>query len=104
MARYILIDSDCGYIFGDSAELNGRVFSGTPAEFAEAMDLAAGISGRSYVEDSLDGKSGYHVYLADVEGSETVPVVEDGQDKATIANVKQNCEYIMSLKIVEDRE
>ena len=48
MTRYILIDNCSGYIFGDSADLNGRIFTGTPTEYAAALDASIGERGRVY--------------------------------------------------------
>jgi hypothetical protein len=96
MARYILIDNNSGYIFGDSADLNGSIFSGSPVEFAAALDASIGEHGRVYEELSRnprDTSTGYDVYRADVDGSDAVPVVWDGQDQETINAVTQSCRY-----------
>jgi hypothetical protein len=95
MARYILIDNHTGYIWGDSADLNGAIFSGTALEYAEALDVSLHDGGRAYTEQSRaqPGQSGYHVYRADVDGSDAVPVVWDGQDQETIDSVTKSCRY-----------
>jgi hypothetical protein len=96
MARYILIDNDSGYIFADSADLNGKAFTGTPVEFAAAFDASIGEHGREYEELShnpRDTSTGYHVYRADIDGSEAVPVIHDGQDQDTIEAVERSCRY-----------
>ena len=102
MARYILIDNNSGYIFADSADLNGKIFVGTPEEFAQAFDESIGEAGRTY---ELIGhaphttETGYHVYRVDVGGSEAVPVVWDGQDKETIKAVQRDCDYEGFIRI-----
>ena len=48
MSRYILIDNNSGYIFGDSADLNGKHYVGTPEEYAAALDRSVGEVGRTY--------------------------------------------------------
>lgn len=102
MARYILIDNCAGYIFGDSADLNGHIFSGTPVEFAAALDASIGEHGRTYEDVSrhalASNETGYHVYRADVDGSEAVAVVWDGQDQETIDAVVQACEYVTTIR------
>ena len=102
MARYILIDNCSGYIFGDSADLNGHIFSGTPVEFAAALDAGIGEHGRTYEDVSrhalASNETGYHVYRADVDGSEAVAVVWDGQDQETIDAVVQDCEYVTTIR------
>ena len=102
MARYILIDNCSGYIFGDSADLNGHIFSGTPVEFAAALDASIGEHGRTYEDVSrhalASNETGYHVYRADVDGSEAVAVVWDGQDQETIDAVVQDCEYVTTIR------
>jgi hypothetical protein len=102
MARYILIDNYSGYIFGDSADLNGHIFSGTPVEFAAALDASIGDHGRTYEDVSrhtlASNEAGYHVYRADVDGSEAVAVVSDGEDQETIDAVVQDCEYVTTIR------
>lgn len=100
--RWILIESNSGYVWGDSADLDGRIFNGTPEEFARALDESVGAFGRSYEEApwaaGRDGAPGYYVYRADVDGSEAVPVVVDGQDQDTIDAVEQNCAEVCFVK------
>ena len=95
MARYILIDNHSGYIFGDSADLNGKIFAGTPMEFAAALDASIGEHGRTYEPGfwPICSETGYLVYRADVDGSEAVPVVQDGQDQEMIDAVERDCRY-----------
>ena len=42
MSRYILIDNNSGCILGDSADLNGKHYVGTPEEYAAALDRSVG--------------------------------------------------------------
>lgn len=95
MARYILIDNNSGYIWGDSADLDGKIFSGSALEYAKALDESLGEYGREYEEVSnLNGRSGYIVYRADINGSDAVNVVFDGQDRETIESVERDCQHI----------
>lgn len=100
MARYILIDNHSGYIFGDSADINGKIFDGTPCEVAQAIDESIGEYGRSYEESDPDNStvSGYHVYRADIDGSEAVGNIHDGQDQEMIAAVERDCEYVTFVR------
>ena len=94
--RYILIDNYSGFIWGDSADLDGAIFSGTALEFARALDESLGDHGRTYTEQSradASNQTGYHVYRADVDGSDAVTIVHDGQDPATIDAVIESCRY-----------
>ena len=94
--RYILIDNYSGFIWGDSADLDGTIFSGTALEFAQALDESIGAHGRTYTEQSradASNQTGYHVYRADVDGSDAVTIVHDGQDQATIDAVTESCRY-----------
>ena len=104
MPRYILIDNGSGYIFGDSADLAGRIFSGTPAEYAAALDASIGEHGRAYAEVSrhalASNETGYHVYRADVRGSDAVVIVHDGQDQETIESVERDCDYVTTLRCI----
>lgn len=106
MARYILIDNCSGYIWGDSADLDGHVFTGTPLEYAAALDARiGGADGREYEEVSrralASNETGYHVYRADINGSEAVPLVEDGQDQEMIEAVIRDCEYVTTIRCTE---
>ena len=96
MARYILIDNYSGFIWGDSADLDGAIFSGTALEFAKALDESIGEHGRTYTKQSrADASSqlGYHVYRADINGSDAVTIVHDGQSQETIDAVTESCRY-----------
>jgi hypothetical protein len=105
--RYILIDNNSGYIFGDSADLDGKTFSGTPEEFAAALDASAGDhTPRSYkliTHNPRTNETGYHVYRADIKGSEAVGVIHDGQDQETIETVERECRY-MGFVFAQTRE
>jgi hypothetical protein len=96
MARYILIDNNSGFIFGDSADHQGEIFDGTAVEFAKAVDEDIGEYGRSYSElDSCnDTTTGYHVYRADINGSDAIVTIEDGQDQEMIDAVESDCDYL----------
>lgn len=106
MARYILIDNCSGYVAGDSADLNGKIFTGEPLEFAAAFDASIGETGRRYTDvgrrELASNETGYHVYRADIGGSEVVPVVWDGQDQETIEAVARDCEYVTTLRCDRD--
>lgn len=117
MARYILIDNSTGYVFGDTADLPAsHVFShdGPAGDEFRAGDMAkncapspimaaqwldeatVGAFGRTYTQHGPDyapvaGEDAYHVYRADVRGSEAVPVVTDGQDQEMIDAVERDC-------------
>lgn len=99
MPRYILIDNGSGYVFGDTADLPGNddPSSLTPIEAARLLDESIGEPGREYEligYNPRDTSTGYHVYRADVEGSDAVAVVTDGQDREVIEAVERDCEYV----------
>ncbi len=103
MARYILIDNNSGYIWGDSADLNGAIFpTDYPVEYAKALDASLGETDRTYEFSSYNPRSsvsGYHVYRADINGSDAVATVWDGQDQATISAVEASCDYVGFIAI-----
>lgn len=110
--RLILIDNHSGYIWADTADLPGFDDSITDHETA-ALAAARGIDAhvgchnpRSYAFawSNRDTGTGYHVYRADVRGSEAVPVVHDGQDQDTIDTVMRDCEYVGYVAVREDAE
>jgi hypothetical protein len=105
MPRFILIDEHSGFIYGDTADLpRDHLIEGeqagdlelTPELAARWVDEAEGGKyGRRYSLTSHmpQGASGYHVYRADVGGSDAVPLVWDGQDRETIEAVLEYCKY-----------
>ena len=102
MSRYILIDNNSGCILGDSADLNGKHYVGTPEEYAAALDRSVGEVGRTYTlinHNPRSAERGYQVYRADVGDGEAVPVVHDGQDRDTIDAVGRDCEYVGFIRI-----
>jgi hypothetical protein len=107
MSRFILIDNSSGYIWGDSADLDGKIFSGTPMEFAAALDAHIGVHGRTYEEVGhhalASNETGYHAYRADVGGSKAFPVVQDGQDREMIA-AALDCEYVTTIRCLSGTE
>lgn len=102
MPRYILIDNCSGYIFGDSADLNGNAFDGTPLEYAAALDASIGEHGRDYEEVSnhalASNETGYHADRA----NDAVPVVGDGTDQTMIETVLRDCEYVTTIRCTRE--
>ncbi len=108
MARYILIDNDSGYIFGDTADYNGKIYTAkSPADAARELDeTIVKQHGRTYVETSRpsDGRTGYHVYRADVGGSDAVTTVTDGEDQEMIDAVMADCDYVCFVECLDPAE
>jgi hypothetical protein len=95
--RIILIDNNSGYIFGDSADFAAGVQIESCEQAAQLLDESIGEHGRTYTHSSrADGsdRTGYHCYRADIDGSEAVALVQDGQDQETIDNVVSSCKYV----------
>ena len=102
--RLILIDNHTGYIYGDTADIGGRALDlvGTDRdcaiEAARALDISIeGDRGLEYefsTTNPRDTSAGYHVYRADIGGSEAVGLVTDGQDQEMIEAVESECEYL----------
>jgi len=106
MARYILIDNCSGYIYGDTADIDGKsYFHISPVEAARLVDESIGEYGRTYTEQSHDPRAtvdGYHVYRADVRGSDAVGNIPDGQDQEMIEAVTRDCEYVCFVATSRD--
>ncbi|QNM96403.1 hypothetical protein [Chitinimonas koreensis] len=105
MARFILIDNNSGYIFGDTADFAAGRQSEIESiiDAARMMDESNGEYGRDYIEYCSLGNSnmsGYHVYRADIRGSDAVPTVLDGQNQETIDAVERDCEYAGFVEIL----
>ena len=104
MARYILIDNNSGFIFGDTKNINcSRTFK-NPAEAAKMLDESIGEPASEYVEiygdHDTSGKSGYGVYSAD--DIEDMTEVEDGTDQATIDKFCRKCVRICFVETVRE--
>lgn len=96
MARWILIDNNSGYIFADSGDLDGPARDETPIEFAARFDATIHEYGRTYemlARNPRTTVTGYDVYRADIDGTEAVALVYDGQDNETIQSVITRCSY-----------
>ncbi len=113
--RIILINTDFGFIWGDSVDLDDHIFrlseyvcdqigSRRPTAddwalaFARALDVSLGESNRTYVMKSPDAaknkQSGYMAYRADVGGSDAVAAIFDGQSREVVEAVERDCELI----------
>jgi hypothetical protein len=113
--QIILIDTDSGYIWGDSSDLDGDIFQLSESDcdqigprhptaddwalaFARALDESLGERNRTYVMQSpaaaRNGQSGYMAYRNDINGSEAVGHIRDGQDKEVIEMVERDCQLI----------
>lgn len=102
MARYILIDTHSGYIFADTADLAGWEDGMSPEDAARLLDTSMKEPEHTYVEsEPHDASATYDVYRADIDGSEAVPVVWDGQDKETIEAVKRECRFETFLRRID---
>ncbi len=104
MARYILIDNCSGFIFGDTADYAaGDLSEMTPTEAAQRLDASLNEFGHSYEEVGrralAANETGYHVFRADVGGSDAIAVVQNGQDQDVIDAVERDCEYVTSIRI-----
>ncbi len=93
MPAYIIQDAYTGYIWGDTRDIDGKSYSAESiADACRALDHSIGEYDRTYEEVSrLSGDTGYIIYRVDINGSEAVPVVRDGQDKETIEAVERDC-------------
>lgn len=117
--RIVLIDNNSGYIFADSADLEGRIFTWddvatdfpqSPTEddfalsFAKALDRSIGETGRAYRmagSDPASTETGYHVYQIDIDGSHVIGDVHDGQDRELIEAVTTCGRYLGFVATVD---
>ena len=98
MPRYILIDRNSGYIWGDTADFASGQPILTPTEAAQVLDHTLKHYGCYEETDQTDSAATYDVYRADVDGSEAITVIVDGQDAETIAAVERDCKYVTSIR------
>lgn len=99
MTRYIIQDCYTGYIWGDSADFAApggkKEQPQTMVEACRMLDESLGEFERTYEEVSrLSGDTGYVVYRADINGSEAIPVVQNGQDQEMIDAVERDCQLL----------
>ena len=95
MARYILIDNYSGYIWGDTGDLDGPARDESPIAAARRLDQHVGGEPREYEEHGYgyrpaSNEGAYHVYRADIGGSEAVALVHNGQDQEMIEAVERH--------------
>lgn len=95
MTRYILIDSNSGYVWGDTADLDGSARDETPEDAARRLDKNVG--GRdawnhayTFHHSGRPHGNGYFIYRA----AESFPIVADGQSAETIRAVQRDCAYL----------
>ena len=96
MPAYIIQDAYTGYIWGDTRDVSGQVVTvDTPVDACRVIDHHIGERDRKYADVSrLSGDTGYLVYRVDIDGSEAVVVVHDGQDREAIEAVQNACELV----------
>lgn len=107
MPRYILIDNNSGYIWGDTSDIGGKNLDLGTDETAilnacMAVDEDCGAPDRTYevvTKRGLGGQTGYHVYYAP-PGFREVP---DGRDQEAIEAVERDC-TLVGIVLVEDVE
>ena len=99
MNRYIIIDKNSGYIFGDTADRWWKMDESHPAgplEAAESLDRALMVetTGLSYEQVHRHAEPAtYHVYHA----TDDLPMVIDGQDQDIIDAVMRDCIYVTTV-------
>jgi hypothetical protein len=99
MPRYILIDNYTGYIWGDTGDLDGPARDETPLEAARRLDEHVGGEPREYEQHGANYRpdanvGAYHVYRADIGGSDAVRLVTDGQSQEEIDAVERDCRKV----------
>ncbi len=86
-------------MWGDSADLEGCPFNGTPIEFAQALDESYGEFGRQYDEEPFaedhGNTDGYLVYAPPTD----FPIVNDDQQRTRIARVDMVCTPICFIAV-----
>lgn len=95
--RFIIIDIYTGYIWGDSADFDAGNPDGAADDICEAcrrLDRSLGEFERTYAEVPREPRSGYAVYRADINGSDAICTIHDGQDKETIESVERDCQFL----------
>lgn len=96
MPSFIILDVDSGYIWGDTRDVGGKSVSfDSIVDACRAINESVGNFDFNYNEvPQLSSKCGFKVYRVDINGSEAVPVIHDGQDDETIASVDRNCDFV----------
>ena len=115
MAHYIIIDRSSGYIFFDTRDLpRDHIIDGeamrdtelTPTLACRWGDEAVASSyGAEYAETNSDDPAAtYDVYRVDIDGSEAVALVHDGQGQETINAVERSCLHVATVKVTQDEK
>lgn len=110
--HFILIDTNSGYIFADTRDLAGYDPSyATGLRYAEGIDAAAKYAAETLDRSLMSEVDGYEIvsrgtpdsydaYRVDINGSEAVALVWDGQDQETIDTVERECDYVTTVRRV----
>ena len=100
MPRYILIEEDSGYIWGDTARLPEFANTEqTPIDAARVLDESLREYDREYKQvfpHEIRGQGGYLVYEAD----DDFPVVYNGQDRGEIEAVESACRLVCAVQCI----
>jgi len=97
--RYIIIDRNSGFIWGDTADRWWRMDELPPVgplESARSLDqsISNDMSEMQYeITDKYDAKATYDIYAA----KDCFPVVRDGQDQSMIDLVCKRCTFTASV-------
>jgi hypothetical protein len=89
MGRYILLESNCGYIFGDVVE-------SSPVFAAVSLDKSLMNDESEYFYEETgryDASARYYVYYA----SDDFPIIDDGQNKELIEACIRDCQYVATV-------
>jgi hypothetical protein len=95
MTRYIIMNSDTGYIVGDTAAYAEGLQISSPMDAVRLLDRLIGDEADGYVEYgsrvAIPGiRRGYYVYSADTD---EVPIITDGTDHEQIAAVERSAKF-----------
>lgn len=97
--RYIIIDRNSGFIWGDTADRWWRMDENYPAgplEAARSLDesISNDMSEMQYaITDKNDTGATYDIYIA----KDYFPAVLDGQDQSMIDRVCKRCTFTASV-------
>jgi hypothetical protein len=117
MPRYILIGNCSNYIFGDTALLPNVPISTSDGYKMTQSDIASPVDAARWLDETetqvfdrtyemvsrselASNETGYHVYRADINGSDAVQAIDDGQNQELIEDVERNCEYVTSIRCI----
>lgn len=103
--HYVIVDNHSGYIWGYTADVNGKTIPCQSAiEAAKVIDESMGEHGRLYEEVSrlASNETGYHIYQVPEHDGKEVVVIQKEQHESTTDPSLWGCELVATVRVFKE--